>query len=107
MPDLEHRLVSYGAAKASLRGGYRPRVLITGACGGIGRDCAEALFSHGAELILCDKDAGGVRALADELGATGLYCDVASEAGVLTLVAEVLDQCAFAGHDRQCGWRRL
>jgi NAD(P)-dependent dehydrogenase (short-subunit alcohol dehydrogenase family) len=116
MPDLGNRLVSYGAAAKSLRDGYRPRVLITGACGVIGRGCAEALFSHGAELILCDKDVGGVRALADELEVAGLYCDVASEAGVLALVAEVLGQnasldmvinAAGGGYERTLGMYRV
>jgi NAD(P)-dependent dehydrogenase (short-subunit alcohol dehydrogenase family) len=116
MPGLGNRLASHGAPRNSLKGGYRPRVLITGACGAIGRGCAEALFSHGAELILCDKDAGGVRALADELGATGLYCDVASEAGVLSLVADVLGQdasldmiinAAGGGYERTLGMYRV
>lgn len=116
MSDLGNRLVSYGAAKNSLRGVYRPRVLITGACGGVGRDCAEALFSHGTELILCDKDVDDVHALADELGAAGLYCDVASEVGVRTLVAEVLDQyasldmvinAAGGGYERTLGMYRV
>ena len=116
MPDLGNRLVSFGAATNLLRGGYRPRVLITGACGGFGRDCAEALFLHGAELILCDKDISGVRALAEELGATGLHCDVASEAGVMALVAEFPGQnasldmiinAAGGGYERTLGMYRV
>ena len=67
-----------------------PRVLITGACRGVGRECAEALAARGVELILADHDADGLRALSPQLAAVGRYCDVASEASVTVFAAEIL-----------------
>ena len=58
------------------------RVLITGACRGIGRACAEQFAARGVQLILADNDASALSELAQQLGATGRYCDVASEASV-------------------------
>ena len=59
-----------------------PRVLITGAAGGVGRVCADMLAQMGAELILCDHDAQLLASASEELGAVGRYCDVSSEASV-------------------------
>ena len=75
----------------------RPRVLITGACKGVGRQCAEAFAARGAELILVDIDSEALSALGDELGATSRYCDVASEASVTVFAADML--ALYAGLD--------
>jgi len=116
MPDLGNRLVSYGAAKNSLRGDDLPRVLITGACNAVGRACAEALFLHGTELILCDKDIAGVTEVADNLGGVGRVCEVASEPSVQILAAEIIHQyssldmvinAAGGGYERTLGMYRV
>ena len=49
----------------------RPRVLITGACRGVGRQCAQAFAERGVELILVDIDTNCLAGLAAKLGATG------------------------------------
>ncbi|HXG81433.1 MAG TPA: SDR family oxidoreductase [Sphingomicrobium sp.] len=94
----------------------RPRVLITGACRGIGRECAEAFAARGAELILADHDAEGLRDLAPQLDATGRYCDVASEASVTVFAAEILERyealdmvinAAGGGYERTLGMYRV
>jgi NAD(P)-dependent dehydrogenase (short-subunit alcohol dehydrogenase family) len=116
MSDSRNRLVSFSAAKKARRGHDRPRVLITGACHGIGRDCAEALFSNGAELILCDRDAASLIELAETFEADVRLCNVASEAEVLTTAANVIDQygsldmvinAAGGGYERTLGMYRV
>src|SRR5688500_13095860 len=69
-----------------------PRVLISGACRGVGRACAEALASRGAELILSDRDELVLSEAVQSLGAAGLSCDVTSEASVAKFTAEILDR---------------
>lgn len=94
----------------------RPRVLITGACRGVGRECAEAFAARGAELILADHDAEGLRELSPQLGAIGRYCDVASEASVTVFAAEILERfdsldlvinAAGGGYERTLGMYRV
>ena len=93
-----------------------PRVLITGAATGIGRACAEALGARGAELILCDNDAPALRDVTEELGAIGRFCDVASEASVAVLAADIVDafpaldlliNAAGGGYERTLGMYRV
>ena len=94
----------------------RPRVLITGACRGIGRACAESIAARGAELILADNDTDLLGKLAQELGATGRYCDVASEASVTIFAAEIIAKydeldmvinAAGGGYERTLGMYRV
>jgi NAD(P)-dependent dehydrogenase (short-subunit alcohol dehydrogenase family) len=93
-----------------------PRVLITGAGTGIGRACADAMASRGAELILCDNDAQTLRDATDELGATGRFCDVASEASVAVFAADIIEtfrsldlliNAAGGGYERTLGMYRV
>ncbi|HTK58945.1 MAG TPA: SDR family NAD(P)-dependent oxidoreductase [Sphingomicrobium sp.] len=93
-----------------------PRVLITGAGTGIGRACAEAMASRGAELILCDNDAQTLREATDELGAVGRFCDVASEASVAVFAADIIEtfrsldlliNAAGGGYERTLGMYRV
>ena len=93
-----------------------PRVLITGAGTGFGRACAEAMASRGAELILCDNDAQTLRDATEELGATGRFCDVASEASVAVFAADIIESfhsldllinAAGGGYERTLGMYRV
>lgn len=56
----------------------RPLALVTGAAQGIGYACAEALAEDGAQLVLADINADGVKAAAEKLGdgAIGMVCDM-------------------------------
>src|SRR4030095_9189729 len=93
MPDTGSFADRHSAAKDLLSGSIRPRILITGACQGTGRACAEVLAARGAELILVDKDGSSLTELAENLGAAGhFFCDVASEDSVAVFAARVLDQ---------------
>jgi NAD(P)-dependent dehydrogenase (short-subunit alcohol dehydrogenase family) len=95
---------------------HRRRVLITGACRGIGRACAEQFAAHGAELILADHDAAELSQLSQALGAVGRYCDVASEASVTVFAADILARypeldfvvnAAGGGYERTLGMYRV
>jgi NAD(P)-dependent dehydrogenase (short-subunit alcohol dehydrogenase family) len=94
----------------------RPRVLITGACNGVGRQCAEIFAARGAELILTDIETKSLKELGDQLGATGRYCDVASEASVTVFAADILARfpeldmiinAAGGGYERTLGMYRV
>jgi NAD(P)-dependent dehydrogenase (short-subunit alcohol dehydrogenase family) len=107
---------SKGAADRILPRGERPRVLITGACRGVGRACAELFAARGAELILADHDATELGLLSHQLGAMGRYCDVASEASVTVFAADILARfpeldmvvnAAGGGYERTLGMYRV
>ena len=94
----------------------RPRVLITGACQGVGRECAVTLAARGTELILADNDAAALSKLSGELNAVGRYCDVASEASVTIFAADILQRfpaldmvinAAGGGYERTLGMYRV
>ena len=94
----------------------RPRVLITGACQGVGRECAETFAARGAELILADNDAAALSELSRALNAVGRYCDVASEASVTVFAADIIERfpeldmvinAAGGGYERTLGMYRV
>ncbi len=66
--------------------------LVTGASNGIGAGVARALAERGAALVLCDVDEGAGVALADELGASFVRCDVRDLGEVEAVVAHALDR---------------
>lgn len=94
----------------------RPRVLITGACEGVGRQCAETFAARGAEVVLADIDTDALSKLSSELGAVGRYCDVASEASVTIFAADIIQRfgsldmvinAAGGGYERTLGMYRV
>lgn len=65
--------------------------LVTGAAGGIGLACAEAMAREGARVVLADVNAEKGRAAAAKLGATFVACDVSRKSDVLAAVDAVVD----------------
>lgn len=68
-------------------------VLVTGACGGIGRALCKRFHEAGDTVLALDRDASGVQALADEFGAArleALAADVSDQAAVEDAVARAV-----------------
>lgn len=63
--------------------------VITGAASGIGKATAQAMARLGAQVAVVDLNADGARAVADDIGAIGVPCDVGNEDAVNAMVAEV------------------
>lgn len=61
---------------------------MTGAASGMGLSIARRFAAEGARLAMLDLNEAGVLALSDELGATGLGCDVADRSAVDGAVAK-------------------
>lgn len=94
----------------------RPIVLITGACRGIGRQCAQALAGQGAQLVLIDVEDRELSRLGDEMGAATYRCDVSAEADVTSFAAQALAafpvidmviNAAGGGYERTLGMYRV
>jgi NAD(P)-dependent dehydrogenase (short-subunit alcohol dehydrogenase family) len=66
--------------------------VITGAGSGIGRATARRFAAEGAQVVAVDLDETSGKALADEVGATFLSCDVASEPAVADLFTAVAER---------------
>jgi NAD(P)-dependent dehydrogenase (short-subunit alcohol dehydrogenase family) len=73
-------------------------VVVTGACGLIGRALVAALHERGARLVIADLAAAGPEELAARTGAAvGVACDVSDAKSVDTLVRRTLE--AYGGVD--------
>ncbi len=79
------------AATSPISFGLQGRVaVVTGGSQGIGEACVRRFAQEGAQVVIADvADARG-QALAAELGALYVHCDVGDKAQVDALVAEVL-----------------
>ena len=81
---------------SSISFGHRGRVvIITGGAQGIGEACARRFVREGAHVVLADLDDAYGNALATELGALYVHCDVGHKPDVDALVAR-----AMAAHGR-------
>ncbi len=67
-------------------------VIVTGGAQGIGEACARRFAREGARLVIADVDTTRGQALADELGATCIGCDVGDKPQVDALVAAVVQR---------------
>lgn len=61
--------------------------LVTGGASGFGAEVARQLVARGDAVVLCDVDEAGGRAVAEELGASFLRCDVCSYDEVVATTA--------------------
>ncbi|HYN57667.1 MAG TPA: SDR family NAD(P)-dependent oxidoreductase [Motilibacterales bacterium] len=71
--------------------------LVTGGASGIGAGVSRLLAGAGAHVAVCDVDLDGAAALAAEIGAMALRCDVSVLADNRSAVAAAVD--AFGGLD--------
>lgn len=76
---------------STIQFGHQGRVcIVTGGAQGIGEACVRRFAREGAVVVLADVDAAHGAALAAELNATFIPCDVGDKAQVDALVAQVL-----------------
>ena len=60
--------------------------VITGGASGIGAACARAFSLEGAKVVIADVNVEGARAVADDIGAIAIACDVGKEEDVGALI---------------------
>jgi NAD(P)-dependent dehydrogenase (short-subunit alcohol dehydrogenase family) len=83
--------MSTAATPSPISFGLQGRVVIvTGASQGIGEACARRFAREGAQVVIADVADGPGQALANELNALYVHCDVGDKAQVDALVAQVV-----------------
>lgn len=79
-------------SNTSIQFGLQDRiVIVTGAAQGIGEACARRFAHEGAKVVIADLDDARGQALANELGARYLHCDVGDKMQVDALVAHTIE----------------
>jgi 3-oxoacyl-[acyl-carrier protein] reductase len=68
------------------------KVLVTGGSSGIGYETAKMLRAHGAQVMICGRDAARLQGAAEELAVHGLVADVSREEDVIRLVAATIER---------------
>ena len=63
--------------------------IVTGGASGIGAACCRAFAAAGAQVAVVDRDGKGADAVASQVGGLGIECDVAVEAAVTGMIADV------------------
>lgn len=71
--------------------------VVTGSSRGLGYAIAQAMVAHGATVIVSSENAADTAAAAEDLGATGITCDVGDDAAIASLVAQTVER--FGGID--------
>jgi len=61
--------------------------IITGAGSGIGAACARAFAAQGSRMVVADRNLDGARAVAEEIDALAVGCDVRRKQDIEALVA--------------------
>ena len=84
MPAMTPSIISFGHAGRV--------VVITGGSQGIGEACARRFAGDGAKVVIADVDAPRGQALATELAADFIACDVGDKAQVEALVAQTVQK---------------
>ena len=69
----------------------RLAAVVTGAASGLGEATARALAAGGAKVAILDRNEEGAKAVADDLGAVGIGCDVADSASMEAAIQAATD----------------
>ncbi len=88
MPTADQFIVGLRGRRMEFTGKI---AVVTGAGRGIGAAICKAMAQEGARVVVSDRDAASARAVAAELDTHAIPCDVSTEAGVQTLIAEVTE----------------
>ena len=67
------------------------KALVTGGASGIGAAACRRFVEEGASVVVLDRDEDGARAVADQLGAHAIPCDVADREALANAVEEAVD----------------
>ncbi len=73
------------------------RIIITGGASGIGRATARLFRAEGAQVAVLDRSDNAAKAVADEIGAIAVTCDVADPTSVSAAVVKAAE--AMGGLD--------
>lgn len=66
--------------------------LVTGSTRGLGLAIAQALASHGAQVVVSSENAQDTAETAARLGVTGIACDVSNDAAIAALVTQTTER---------------
>src|SRR5229473_6588516 len=73
------------------------KIIITGGASGIGRATARLFRREGAAVAILDRSDNAAKAVADEIGAVAIACDVSDPASVSAAVSKAVE--AMGGLD--------